>query len=261
MTLDLVAILRSAWARLRADHVLLLPMAGLTMFLPQFGLLLLVEAPTLEKGDGSTAATAAQAQVVLDWAVKNSGWYLAAYLCAFYGVLVILSLYLDRRRPDLKTALGHAGRLLPRYLLSVVLVGLPVGLGIGLLGPVLGAAMVILLVPAFYWIVRTMLAGAVIVAERPIGAAPAVRRSLALTRGHGLVLAALIAFVTFAGELVAQIFVSLGALMTAADAANPIAMALVDGLAAIVQATAALLLVLIQVEFYRRLSAGQAPAK
>src|SRR3546814_10716516 len=70
----------------------------------------------------------------LDWMVRNSGWYLAAYLCAFYGVLVILSLYLDRRRPDLKTALGHALRLLPRYLLSAVLIGLPVVAGIGLLG-------------------------------------------------------------------------------------------------------------------------------
>src|SRR3546814_20546957 len=77
----------------------------------------------LEKGDGSSAATTAQTQALLDWMVRNSGWYLAAYLCAFYGVLVILSLYLDRRRPDLKTALGHALRLLPRYLRSAVLIG------------------------------------------------------------------------------------------------------------------------------------------
>src|SRR3546814_19629445 len=92
------------------------------------------------------------------------------------GVLVILSLYLDRRRPDLKTALGHALRLLPRYLLSAVLIGLPVVAGIGLLGPLLGGAIVILLVPAFYWIVRTMLTGAAIVAERPLGAVRAVKR-------------------------------------------------------------------------------------
>src|SRR3546814_18070141 len=113
---------------------MLLPVAGLTLFLPQLALLLLLDAPVLEKGDGSTAATTAQTQALLDWMVRNSGWYLAAYLCAFYGVLVILSLYLDRRRPDLKTALGHALRLLPRYLLSAVLIGLPVVAGIGLLG-------------------------------------------------------------------------------------------------------------------------------
>ncbi len=254
MTLDLVGTLRSAWARLRADHAMLLPVAGLTLFLPQLALLLLLDAPVLEKGDGSTAATTAQTQALLDWMVRNSGWYLAAYLCAFYGVLVILSLYLDRRRPDLKTALGRALRLLPRYLLSAVLIGLPVVAGVGLLGPLMGGAIVILLVPAFYWIVRTMLTGAAIVAERPLGAVRAVKRSIALTRGHGLLLAALIALVTFAAELVAQIFVGAGTLMASANAVNPIAMAVVDGLAAAVQSGAAVLLVLIQVEFYRRLA-------
>src|SRR3546814_14488891 len=100
-----------------------------------------------------------------------------------------------------------------------------------------------------------MLTGAAIVAERPLGAVRAVKRSIALTRGNGLVLAALIALVTFAAELVAQIFVGAGALMASANAVNPIAMAVVDGLAAAVQSGAAVLLVLIQVEFYRRLSA------
>src|SRR3546814_1527985 len=102
---------------------------------------------------------------------------------------------------------------LPRYLLSAVLIGRPVVAGIGLLGPLLGGAIVILLVPAFYWIVRTRRTGAAIVAERPLGAVRAVKRSIALTRGNGLVLAALIALVTFAAELVAQIFVGAGALM------------------------------------------------
>src|SRR3546814_12033675 len=77
---------------------------------------------------------------------------------------------------------------------------LPVVAGIGLLGPLLGGAIVILLVPAFYWIVRTMLTGAAIVAERPLGAVRAVKRGIALTRGNGLVLAALIALVTRSEE-------------------------------------------------------------
>src|SRR3546814_2277266 len=111
---------------------------------------------------------------------------------------------------------------------SDLLIWLPVVAGIGLLGPLLGGAIVILLVPAFYWIVRTMLTGAAIVAERPLGAVRAVKRSIALTRGNGLVLAALIALVTFAAELVAQIFVGAGALMASANAVNPIAMAVVD---------------------------------
>src|SRR3546814_7760633 len=100
---------------------------------------------------------------------------------------------------------------------SDLLIWLPVVAGIGLLGPLLGGAIVILLVPAFYWIVRTMLTGAAIVAERPLGAVRAVKRSIALTRGNGLVLAALIALVTFAAELVAQIFVGAGALMARSE--------------------------------------------
>jgi len=251
MTPDLTGALRSAWTRLRADIAVLLPVAGLALFVPQLALLLLLDAPEASPG----ATTDTYAQTLAEWFVANSGWYLAAYLCAFFGVLVILTLYLDRRRPDLKGALGAALRLLPRYLLAVVLTGVPVVFGIGLLAPLMGPLAVILLVPAFYWIVRTMLAGAVIVAERPIGAARALRRSLSLTRGHGLILAALVALVTFAAELVAEIFVGLGGMMTSAHAVNPIAMALVDGLAALVQSAAALLLILIQVEFYRRLSA------
>src|SRR3546814_18459110 len=50
MKLDLVGTLRSAWARLRADHAMLLPVAGLTLFLPQLALLLLLDAPVLETG-------------------------------------------------------------------------------------------------------------------------------------------------------------------------------------------------------------------
>jgi hypothetical protein len=251
MTADLTGALRSAWARLRADISVLLPVAGLTLFVPQLALLLLLDAPDAAPG----AATDTYAQVLAEWLVANSGWYLAAYLCAFFGALVILTLYLDSRRPDLMGALGAALRLLPRYLLAVLLTGLPVIFGIGLLAPLMGPLAVILLVPAFYWIVRTMLAGAAIVAERPIGAARALARSLSLTRGHGLILAALVALVTFAAELVAEIFVGLGGLMSSAHAVNPIAMALVEGLAALVQSGAALLLILLQVEFYRRLAA------
>jgi hypothetical protein len=255
MTPDLTGALRSAWSRLRADIALLLPVAGLTLFVPQLALLLLIDVPALPSGDGSPAAAEATAKAFAEWFVANSGWYFAAYLCAFFGVLVILTLYLDRRRPDLKGALGHAVRLLLRYLLAVILTGLPVVVGIGMLAPLMGPLAILLLVPAFYWIVRTMLAGAVIVAERPIGAARALRRSLSLTRGHGLILAALVALVTFAAELVAEIFIGLGGLMSSAHAVNPIAMALVGGLAALVQSAAALLLILLQVEFYRRLSA------
>ena len=253
MTPNLAGALRGAWARLRADIAVLLPIAGLSLFVPQLALLLLLDAPDPAPG-GSTAATDAYAQRVAEWLIANSGWYLAAYLCAFYGALVILALYLDRPRPDLKGALGRALGLLPRYLLAVVLTGLPVVLGIGLVGPLMGPLIVILLVPAFYWIVRTMLAGAVIVAERPIGAARALRRSLALTRGHGLILAALVALVTFAAELVAEIFIGAGTLMTSAHAVNPIAMAIIDAVAALIQSGAALLLILLQVEFYRRLA-------
>lgn len=255
MTPDPVGALRSAWARLRADIAVLLPVAGLTLFVPQLALLLLIEAPALPARDASPAATEAGAKALAEWMAANSGWYLAAYLCAFFGVLVILTLYLDRRRPDLKGALGHALRLLLRYLLAVILIGLPVAAGIGLLAPLMGPLSLLLLVPAFYWVVRTMLAGAVIVAERPVGAPRALRRSLELTRGHGLILAALVALVTFAAELVAEIFMALGGLMASAQAVNPIAMALVDGIAAFVQSAAALLLILLQVEFYRRLSA------
>lgn len=255
MTPDLTGALRGAWSRLRADIGLLLPVAGLMLFVPQFALLLLIDVPALPGGDGSPATAEATAKAFAEWFAANSGWYLAAYLCAFFGVLVILTLYLDRRQPDLKGALGYAMRLLPRYLLAVILTGLPVVVGIALLGPMMGPLAVILLVPAFYWIGRTMLTGAAIVAERPVGAVRALRRSLSLTHGHGLILAALVALVTFAAELVAEIFIALGGMMSSTHAVNPIAMALVDGLAAAIQSAAALLLILLQVEFYRRLSA------
>ena len=56
MTPNLAGALRGAWARLRADIAVLLPIAGLSLFVPQLALLLLLDAPDPAPG-GSTAAT------------------------------------------------------------------------------------------------------------------------------------------------------------------------------------------------------------
>lgn len=245
MKLDFAVTLQDAWALFRRDRDLLLRLAGPFVFVPAFALALLVPEPPLPDaaaGDNEAQALA-WAQTLTTWAGANAGWYLLAYLIGHFGTATLYALYLDPDRPDVGGALRRAGQLLARYMLAMLIVAVPAGAGL-----------LLWVLPGLYVLGRTMLTGPLLLAERPIGAAAAVLRSLALTRGSGLALMGLAAFTYLSGWLLGQPFMLVDGWMRTAGAANPVALALVDAGAALAATAAGMAQGLIGVAAYRRLA-------
>lgn len=243
-----------ALAAFRRDHAVLLPLAGLTMFLPQYALLLLVpDMPRMPEAGADPAAITAFADAVSGWAARYGIWYVSAPALSLLGALSIVVLYLSAERPALGPAVRRAGGLYLRYLLASILVSLPVGgaLLMAMASPVLLA---VLLAPIFYIFGRTMLVAPAIVAEAPLSAVGAITRSWQLTRGHGWTLAAIYGVVAIGAQAIGGILARVAAMAGQGGAANPVAQALVGAIAAGVAAAAALALALLEVSIYRSLA-------
>ncbi|MDB5707149.1 MAG: hypothetical protein JWN66_4265 [Sphingomonas bacterium] len=244
MKLDMAGVLSDAWRMWKRDHDLLIRVAGLFFFLPQFALLLLVTpAPQKIAAGADEQAMRAWLQTVMDWYGANGAGLVAAAAFALFGALTVMVLYLDRSRPDLRGALGAALRLLPAYLFTAFLVLIPVWLGLALF-----------IVPGIYAQGRLLLAGPALVAEPEKGATGAVARSMTLTRGHWLVLGAIACFVLFGGNILAAPFIALGTTLDGAPIANPVAAALLNAGAAVAMTVAALATILVRIALYRRLA-------
>lgn len=242
MPIRLQPVLAEAWALFRRDRDWLLAIAGPFLFLPSFALALLVpgwpDAPASDEA-GRDERVLAWAESVTRWAGDYGLWYILAYAVAAFGTAAIYAAYVDQGAGDVGGALRRAGTLLPRYLLAMLLVAIPVGAGLFLW-----------VLPGLYLMGRTMMTGPVLLAERPVGAATAVARSFSLTSGAGLPLMALAALILLAGFALAQPFVALdaaegGALLSALAA---VGLAAVSMLTNIAQA-------LVAVTAYRRLVA------
>lgn len=250
MRIDLAAPFRSALALWQRDRALLLPIAGLSMFVPQWAVLLLVpEMPRALAGDADDEALRAWTEAVVGWAGQHGFWYLLAPALGLFGSLTVMALYLDPRRPAVGGALGRAALLFLRYLLASVLVAMPAG---ALLMPALASPLllIVVLAPVFYLFGRTMLAGPVIIGDAPIGAVAAIGRSWRLTTGHGWALACTYGAIMLGAQMVGGIFLQLGTL----GGANPVIQLITDGAAAAVTASAALTLALVEVALYARLA-------
>lgn len=246
MKLNIGRAFHTAWTLWRTDWDLLLRVAGLFVFLPQFAALLLVPiAPGLPQADTSEAAVRGWVEAFTAWFGAYGPWLLAAEIMTLFGSLVLLSLYLGTNRPPLGAALAGSLRLFPRYLLAAFIMSLPVGL---FLLPAIGFVLVL---PALYMFGRLLLTGAVIAAEQPIGAVAALQRSARLTRGNGLALMGVAGLLLFGGQLAAWPFVTAGHTLDGAPMANPVAAALLDALASAALTAALIVGVLVRVALYR----------
>jgi len=249
MTIAWGAVFADAWARWRRDRQLLLPLAGLFLFLPQFAFYLLASPmPALPADAASPQALLAPGSPLMRWMEYNAPGMLVSVLAMAFGGVAVLTLYLDSEHRPLGGALKRALTLYPRYLLAMILAGLPAApVELGLL---------ILVLPCLYLLGRLMLTGAALVAERPIGVGAAIARSFALTRRRGLVMAGLASLALIAGMLAPAPFRVLRDSLQSGDAANPVAVALAEALGSGLAAAVALATVLVQVALYRRLSAA-----
>lgn len=248
MKLNVTRVLMDAWAIFRRDGDLLVRVASMFMFVPQLALLLIVPPmpPIVLGPDMGEAEQRALAQLLANWIASNGGWYLLATVLVHFGTLVILSLYLRSDRPDAKSAITGALRPFPRFLLAMIIVGLPLGIGL---------FWVLLLIPALYLVGRLMLTGPLLADRSPdrgIGVRAAIGRSWRMTRGNGLALAGLASLTVLGGVLLGAPFVMIDKALRA-NAPNPLTIALVDIGAAAAVAVSLLAAILIQIATYRRL--------
>ncbi len=241
MKITLGGVLAGAWRLARRDVAVLLPVAALFLFVPTLAMLLLMPAPPLAPGAG-----ASEEQLSLfvraygDWLVANAPAFGAGAGCALMGSATLAAFYLDAQAQNLGEALARAVALLPRFVLAGLIVGVPTFVGAWLF-----------VVPGLYVMGRTMLAGPILVAERPVSALGAVLASVQRTRGHGLMLTALSAALLLAGQLLPLPFLAMVQSLGEAHAANPVVVALLSVAAAICSAAAALATILARVWLYR----------
>jgi hypothetical protein len=252
MNLDVAGVLADAWRMWKRDRDLLLGVGGFFLFLPQFATLLLVrDAPDTPQPGATKEAARLWTEAATQWVANYGLIVLICGLCGLFGTLLLYVLYLRDGQLDLKAALPAALRLLPRYLLVSILVSLPIAL------VHFPAIWPFLFFPMFYAIGRMLLAGAVMVAEPPLGALASIKRSIQLSRGHGFFFAGAAIVLLFGGFIIAEPFILLGRTLDGAPIANPVSAALLNGAAAAAAAFGSLAATLIQIALYRRLSASK----
>jgi hypothetical protein len=259
MTLDLVAVVREAAARWRQDRALLLPIAGLLLFVPQWAVLLFVpEAPQVVADPSDPAAMMAWAEAVQRWMQVNGPLYLGAFVFAQWGQLALVALYVGAgkgagERPTVGGALARSGRLLIRYVLAELLVSMP--LGAGVLAGSAAPPILLVVVPAVIYVLgRTVLVGPALLVHQPLGAVRAVATSWRWTRGNSSPLALLAGALVIGAPVLVGLVRTGGDAMQAAHLANPVVLAALNALAAAIAAGAMLALSMCVGVLYRRLA-------
>ncbi|MEO7170740.1 MAG: hypothetical protein ABIY39_10235 [Sphingomonas sp.] len=242
MTLNVIGVFNDAWKLWKRDRELLIGVAGFFLFVPQLALKLFVPLPPDLPDFGDAAKLRAWVDAAESWSSQYSLIVILLWLVTLFGSVAVFTLYLDPDRPEARRALARALRLSPRFLLLTILVALPVQFGL-----------IFLLLPGFYAQGRLLLALPAVVAEQPQGALASISRSMALTRGHGMVLAGMGCIVLLAGDLLSRPFIAIGRMLGGAPMANPVVAGLLDTGAAAGVTVALLGGILIQVALYRRL--------
>lgn len=259
MILSFSGLIGEVWARCRRDHAVLIALAGPFLFLPLLAWLLLLEAP-VPKPD---ATDAQRMQQIMDWATANLHWMAARVGVELFGSLLILTLYLARGHRDVAGVLKTALRLFPRFVVAVMaswgliaLAMFPASIvAAAASGGLAAVALFACLVPALYVFGRVALTGAVLVAEPEAGIFGAIGRSIRLTRGRGWQVFGYVALIWMIGVLIAQLLGAPEQQMATAGAVNPVAVAIMDILAAAAVSAATVARLLVEVALYRRLAA------
>lgn len=254
---------KEATAAIAANRDVLLALSGVFFLLPSLAFGLFFPQP-------EPAAGLSEAQLM-----KLMGDYYASALPVVIpmalvqaaGTLAILTLFTDTSRPTVGAAIRQGiGGVLP-YILAQLLLGL----GLGLVGSVLlaavsltgvaaliGAVIVALVLAAVYAAIKTSLTGPIIAVERERNPIAALRRSWQLTRGNSgrIGLFFLLVFIVFAvGITVIMAIVGIAlALVAGAETARIIGAVISSALGAVL----ALYFVAIIASVHRQLS-GPSP--
>lgn len=239
-------LIADAWRLWRADWSALTAIAGFFLFLAEFGrrLILMPELQAIlarHKPDFFVLLEVQSKWMVTVnpvWGTSPFPWLLLAAAFTYFGTFVVFAFYLDRERVDVRGALRRGLVWLVPYVAAMIIVSALAGLGL-----------FVLIIGFFYATARLCLVGPVMAAERDMNPLSAIGRSLQLTRGHSLMLTALMIVVWSAG-IVAQLPF---AVLDEVDVTGPVTRTIVALAASTVTTAATLAMALVQVAVYRRL--------
>lgn len=241
--ITMTRLLADTWALLKSEADLIGRIAAPFVFLPAFAVRLLADPLPPLPSTREQAVIEAWFNSVTVWGQANAGWYLLADAVGVYGLATLALLLTDSAGPDVRAALGRAARLFPRFLLTSILIAIPVGLGMWLL-----------ILPGLYVRARLIAAAPALAAEQPLGAARSLARSVAVTRGAGWGTFGAVVVLFLLQWLAISPLAPLDAWLREPAHLNPIVLALVDAGLAAVSALHHVALLLLGVVAYRRLA-------
>ncbi len=185
VTLDSNAAWHSARRMVSANRDVLVAIAGVFFLMP--GLLgnLVLPVPLLNGGMNQQQLT----EAITRFYTSAAPIMLVLSLPMLVGYLTVLAILLDRDRPTVASAIGIGVRLLPSYLAAQMLTGMALSLlwlavvaGLTVFMPA-GFATVISLIVMIYPLVRIVLIGPEMVAQRIRNPLRAIAAGLSRTRG------------------------------------------------------------------------------
>lgn len=237
-------MLAEAGAMWRRDRALVLPIAGLFIFLPTLALLLLLPQPEAVDAAADPDGTEVY-RAMLAYATDNAVALIAANLLQLFGSAAVLMLFLGQPRPSVGEALRRVAALLPVLVLAMLSVWVLTFFG------------ALLILPAFYLIGRTFLVSSAIVAEGPMGPVSAIARSFALTKGAGWLLFSIAALLFLGGQALGGLAGGMDRAVQAAGGGGSLILpAFFNAVAAFATTVAAVVTLLVKVAVYRRASDG-----
>jgi hypothetical protein len=216
MSLEMNRAWNDAVRLIARNRDVILVVAGVFFFLPYFGFMLIGPDPMAGVNPAQPLGT--QEAVARMMAFYSQAWwmFLLIFILQAAGMLSLLALLTDRRRPTVGEALKTGAIKVLPYIAAYLLVGMALALAVMILAAiagVTGAAWlvgIVALAAVIAWLglfVRFSLVGPVMVKENVANPVTALRRSWALTSRNGWRLFAFFALL-FVAMLVITIVIS-----------------------------------------------------
>ncbi len=171
MTFSFRGVLSDAVTLWRTDRSLMWPIAGVFLFLPLLGMFILATTSGIQlpKGDDPE-----QTRAVLNaFLLSNIGWFGLIIALTEFGGLALITLYLRRGETVAAVLLSSVQRLIPFFLIGIVV------------NVLIQLASYLLIVPAIYVFGRSWMMGVAFAAEPTQGAWQAMVRGYELSEKNG----------------------------------------------------------------------------
>ena len=256
------AVWEDTLALLRAHAPLLVAIAGVFLFLPALLFAVFLPPPEPQGSDPQRAI-----QLMLDFYRAAGPWFLLQGLFSIVGTLAMLRLVFARGT-TVGAALVHALKLTPFYILLSIVFGFAIAIGgmvivipAALLGPaVVAIAILVLLVPILYLVGRIAPVPAVMVAEHRRNPFDALRRTFALTDGHGWAVLGIVAVVLIVAGIGVGVADTLFGIVFTLVAGQELGRLLTAVVSSALSAAFATLIIMLYAAIYRALAGSNSVA-